>query len=239
MFDHTIKPILLYGCDVWGAFNPFASRFRNGIISCDKIFSNLVSEKLHLKFCKKILGTHKKSSNIAVLSELGRFPLHFDIVKCLLKFWHRLENLDASFPLLKNAYITSKNLFTKKLPSWYGSIDRLSNCLGFSLQNINVSSYSFKKNLNKCVYSYYLREWKNKLVDSSHGKLRTYTSFKTNFGLENYLKILSNFELRRSITKFRISAHKLMIEQGRYIGIPSQNRICSKCSLNEVEDEIH
>ena len=27
VFDHTIKPILLYGCDIWGAFNPFTSRF--------------------------------------------------------------------------------------------------------------------------------------------------------------------------------------------------------------------
>jgi hypothetical protein len=24
--DHTIKPILLYGCEIWGYFNPFTSR---------------------------------------------------------------------------------------------------------------------------------------------------------------------------------------------------------------------
>ena len=26
VFDHTIKPILLYGCEIWGYFNPFTSR---------------------------------------------------------------------------------------------------------------------------------------------------------------------------------------------------------------------
>jgi predicted methyltransferase len=35
VFDHTIKPILLYGCEIWGYFNPFTSRFRNGNIPID------------------------------------------------------------------------------------------------------------------------------------------------------------------------------------------------------------
>ena len=29
VFDHTIKPISLYGCDIWGSFNPTTARFRN------------------------------------------------------------------------------------------------------------------------------------------------------------------------------------------------------------------
>ena len=86
VFDHTIKPILLYGCEIWGYFNPFTSRFRNGNIPIDQIFSKLHCEKLHLKFCKFLLGVHKKSTNLAVQSELGRFPLHFDILKQILRF---------------------------------------------------------------------------------------------------------------------------------------------------------
>ena len=57
--------------------------------------------------------------------------------------------------------------------------------------------------------------------------------------MQKYLCVVNNFEQRRTITKFRISAHRLMIEQGRYLGIPSDNRICLKCSSNEVEDEQH
>ena len=64
VFDHTIKPILLYGCEIWGYFNPFTSRFRNGNIPIDQIFSNLHCEKLHLKFCKIILGVHKKAPTL-------------------------------------------------------------------------------------------------------------------------------------------------------------------------------
>ena len=85
---NAIKLILLYGSEIWGYFNPFISRFRNRNIPIDQIFSKLHCEKLHLKFCKFLLGVHKKSTNFAVQSELGRFPLHFDILKQILRFWH-------------------------------------------------------------------------------------------------------------------------------------------------------
>ena len=38
---------------------------------------------------------------------------------------------------------------------------------------------------------------------------------------------------------FRISAHKLEIEVGKYKHIPALNRICEVCSSGEVEDERH
>jgi hypothetical protein len=41
--DHTIKPILLYGCEIWGYFNPFTSRFRNGNIPIDQIEPELLN----------------------------------------------------------------------------------------------------------------------------------------------------------------------------------------------------
>jgi hypothetical protein len=34
-FGMTIKPILLYGCEIWGSFNPTTARFRNGTITLD------------------------------------------------------------------------------------------------------------------------------------------------------------------------------------------------------------
>ena len=48
--------------------------------------------------------------NHASLSELGRYPLHYDIVSRLFKYCYRLENLTREFPLLKDAYLCSKEL---------------------------------------------------------------------------------------------------------------------------------
>jgi hypothetical protein len=135
IFDHTIKPIVLYGCEIWGIFNSNTARFRNGTFrgSPDRmIYSNLICEKLHTKFCKFILGVHKKNTNFAVLSELGCFPLYYDIIKSIFHYWNRLEYLE-NFPLLQNAYEQSKQLYNQNKSSWYGSLQRI-------LPNFPISS---------------------------------------------------------------------------------------------------
>jgi hypothetical protein len=47
VFDHTIKSILLYGCEIWGYFNPLTSRFRNRNIPIDQFFSKQEPELLN------------------------------------------------------------------------------------------------------------------------------------------------------------------------------------------------
>ena len=58
LFDSMIVPIILYGSEVWGIYNFKAV------------------EKLHLRFCRKILGVSQQTPNYAVYGELGRFPLY-------------------------------------------------------------------------------------------------------------------------------------------------------------------
>ena len=41
------------------------------------------------------------------------------------------------------------------------------------------------------------------------------------------------------LSKLRISAHKVVIEGGRYLSIPKNERICTACITGEVEDEDH
>ena len=108
IFDHTVKPVLLYGSELWRTFNPTNSKFRNRI-SLDIVFNNIEPEKLHIKFGKFILGVHRKSANFTVMSELGRYQLYLDIIKAMLKYWHRLENLDRN-SLLYDALECSKTM---------------------------------------------------------------------------------------------------------------------------------
>ena len=54
---------------------------------------------------KYILGVNRKSSNIAVMSELGRFPMYFTIILSMLKYCHRLEHLKEG--LLFDAYVVN------------------------------------------------------------------------------------------------------------------------------------
>ena len=57
LFDSMVVQILLYGSEIWG------------------VYEYKEVEKLHIKFCKYILGVRKQTSNYAVYGELGRFHL--------------------------------------------------------------------------------------------------------------------------------------------------------------------
>ena len=71
----------------------------------------------------------------------------------------------------------------------------------------------------------------------------TYKYFKTMLNPEKYLTIDMPFYIRRSLARFRCSSHKLLIETGRHLGIPRQDRICVFCLNNYnrscIEDEYH
>ena len=86
---------------------------------------------------------------------------------------------------------------------------------------------------SKIMLTLFITEWKkNQINQFSESKLKIYNICKNNFGLEKYLTIVNNFELRRSFTKLRTSSH-------RYQGVPRHNRVCTKCSSNVIEDELH
>ena len=70
-------------------------------------------------------------------------------------------------------------------------------------------------------------------------KLRFYKMFKNEMKTENYvLSRMSRSE--RSITaQIRAGILPIFIETGRFKNITLNDRICSFCSINEVEDEIH
>ena len=62
IFSKTIKPILLYGCKIWG-------------------FGDLrvLEQKVQLKFLKFILNIKKSTPNCIVYGETGMLPLKVDI----------------------------------------------------------------------------------------------------------------------------------------------------------------
>ena len=73
LFDKMVKPILLYGCEIWGF---------------SKITGSL--ESVHLRFCKLLLKLKTSTPNYMVYGELGRHPLELDIKVRMVAFWGRL-----------------------------------------------------------------------------------------------------------------------------------------------------
>ena len=65
-----------------------------------------------------------------------------------------------------------------------------------------------------------------------------YRLFKKKFCFEKYLTYLPSI-LRQRVLKFRLSNHRLPIQQRRSLGIPRDERICTVCDSGEVGDEFH
>ena len=98
-----------------------------------------------------VLLFHKKSVNFTVLSELGRFPLYYDIVKSILRYWYRLENLSSDFSLLKDAYECSKYLHSNNHFSLCTFADKLRNYFGIATNVVNLNKYKFNKSIEKLL----------------------------------------------------------------------------------------
>ena len=96
----------------------------------------------------------------------------------------------------------------------------------------NIHEHVRKKRLTQ-KFTY---EWKSKLKENL--KLNLYNQIKHVFGKEKYLDDIGSFKMRKSITKFRCSDHRLEIEVGRHKKISRDERFCKFCPT-EVETESH
>ena len=75
-------------------------------------------------------------------------------------------------------------------------------------------------------------------IQQESSKLRTYSRIKREIGMQEYLTEIHNLTDRTSMSKFRLSNHRLMIETGRHKKIEKHNRKCPFCP-QDIEDEVH
>ena len=57
--------------------------------------------------------------------------------------------------------------------------------------------------------------------------------------METYLDLPYDNKYKRALTQFRISSHNLNIKSGRHINLPRDQRLCSSCNMNMIENEYH
>ena len=254
VFDSMVRPILLYGSDIWGIKHTLSKRNIDHNFGLEKyLLKGYKIEDLNMLSCRQLLGIHKRSSKIAIYGETGRFPLYIETIVNTLKYYNRLSSTKGS-PLLKEALECNKMLHGNGKSCWYSNILALFKHLGIrhsSSKAIDVRKV--KSKLQSRFISYWRKSINGELTDNgsaSGNKLRTYAKFKTNHAIEAYLDLLKNRQSRSIMAKFRTSSHKLKIETGRYtrkwnrttktyVNTPQVERICRNCEAGLVEDELH
>ena len=162
----------------------------------------------------------------------------------VIRYWCRLNNLPGDH-ILKNALRENIQINSPWAKFVHHVLESYNHSRVFSASRVNSYSQLCKK-LKHEYENQYLETWKRTLFNDSRkngsgNKLLTYRIFKTKFGFEKYLRDISDFGLRRSLTKYRLSDHNLRVEIGRKCKphLPLNERICLRCDSNVIDDEFH
>ena len=219
LFDLMICPVLNYGSEVWG--------FHKG--------PNI--EKIHLKFLKQLLHVKQSTMDAMVYGELGRVPMILQRKIRIIKYWSKIINNQQS--LIYKLY-SIQDHSGKYINKWTLNVKRLFDDLGLSymFENNVINQYDIQV-IVKRLYDQYLQRWTENISNSS--KAETYYLFKENntLEIESYLSGIKNVSHRVCMTRFRCSAHNLRIEEGRSRNIDREQRVCTNCNMNVIENEYH
>ena len=202
---------------------------------------------LHLSWLKGLLGVNKYATSIAVLAEVGRFPLALTVALNLIKAWTRVLSFDPESFLYKS-YIQNLVDLNCGKPCWIKAVRDILLATGYDRewynQQVEHPRYLLQ-DLEVKLQDIFLQQWRLDMNDDnrSHNegnKLRTYRKFKGDYKFEPYLKV-KNLHQRKNITRLRISSHRLEIERGRHTRpkVLAADRLCRHCNASQVEDEVH
>ena len=130
------------------------------VLSRQSIHAENIGDKSHIRFLKYILGVNKHTSNIAVLSETGRYRLFFSIIVSIIKYLHRLENNTSELLHPAYMYVVSKN---QHYQPWYTSALYILKELNFdTCCPRNMTSYQLTQAVKHKLIKAFLRNWNKK-----------------------------------------------------------------------------
>ena len=185
IFSKTIKPILLYGCEIWG-------------------FGDLrVLEQVQLKFLKFILNIKKSTPNCIVYGETGMLPLKVDIQSRIIAYWSKLvqpetDNLSSKLNWIAKTSFENRNntLFFK----WFVNIRSIfinCGCSGIWDSHTFLNKAWLKATIKQRLTDLYIQEWRNECDTNTCCNM--YKIIKPTFGFENYITKIP-FKLRKYLT---------------------------------------
>lgn len=223
LFDKLVKPILNYSAEVWG------------------FSQSMVTERIHLQFCKKLLGVKQCTQNDFIYGELGRTTLlvdrHFQIIKYWLKICRTNDNKYIKH--IYNLLMSDIHLRPNKA-NWVSLIRDLLSNLGFyyAWENQSVGNEKvFLSLIRQRLTDNFIQNWNSRINDSS--RALCYKNLSS-FSFKPYLEIVTIKKFRIALSRLRTSAHRLEVESGRWarpVKKPIDQRLCTFCGV--LEDEFH
>ncbi len=191
-------------------------------------------------FLKRILGVKRNTNNCMVYWELGRVSMHNTRMYRILKYWTKIINTNNC--IIEGVYSDMLASVDNRQAGycWAQEVKRLLSNLG--MQDAWIDQRYLDTNM-------FLRKAKQRLRDVFSQETRAacerspkcyiYNHITDKHELQAYLTKPLLATLRKSLSQIRLSSHKLNIEAGRYARTNRIDRKCTKCDLDDMEDEYH
>lgn len=223
IFDSKIVPILLFGCELWGL---------GDISSIEKVAND---------FYRHILCIPCNTCIAFCRGELGRVSLKITIYVRILKYWLKILKSNPSTPMYQS-YISQWNSTCSAFPiaNWALKLKTLLYTSGFGTvwetQRV-VNEKAFVSEFRQRLVDMETQTWRSQVA--TFGALRTYKLVKCDLKLEPYLN--SNVKDLQLYTRLRGGLLPILVNEGRWRTpkINFEDRICTLCNRNEVENEEH
>jgi hypothetical protein len=230
IWNSLIRPNLEYGAEIWG----------------DVTWEE--AERIQLEVGRRILNVKAKTCDVFVRGELGWWTMKARRHELQLRFLHRLLHMSDD-RITKQIFIQSKQLAKQSIIDkrmkyssndlWYEKIKMIMKQYNIYEEEMYLSDW--KQIIKQKIHSFEEKQWLTNMNDEKQyrSKMNIYRTIKCKLEYEKYLNDERNKYGTNILSRLRSGSHFLRIETGRYDNIERENRICTFCNENEVDDEIH
>ena len=212
-----------------------------------RAWESFISETLNQQFCRLLLSVQKKTSRLAVLGELGHYPLLVSSLIQTLKYKWSLYLQDSN-SLVRDALSDMESFSDSGYDCWLSRVRKMEKLFSVPSFHRFCKKQHVDSTVRKRVKSIFDRFWLDEInsvkadnLGVNRNKLRLYSTLKSSFSREPYLDLVQSRNQRSFLTRLRCSAHHLEIEKLRYSTppIPASMRLCKFCHSGQIGDEEH
>ena len=265
LFDSLVRPLLCYGCEVWGV-DWVSEMCRAGNFASGK-----AEEEVHKPFLRQSLGVCKSTPTAALYQELGRYPVTMFWLRMAAQLWNRAlarpgndwlrVALDENVSTAHDPSLTAAN---RRL-LWSHHFTKCMEELGIAWQS--PMGVKLQVDCKALVQSMMARwrafEGRDALRAMSHQPAWLQVSHAVRAAPDSFSKGFKHFvynqwfapdrwrrkecwafhlhkpEHIRAMAQFRLGSHWLEVQRGRFAKprIPRSSRCCHAC--HSIEDELH
>lgn len=241
LFDALARPVLNYGCELWGPYAMMRARVARGMDSEVELW--------HRAILRQMLGVRKSVPIAVLMHEVNRTPIHLSWLKQSLRFWNKVCCRPTQ--LVSMAMQESLDMGARTRSGWVHTLN-----MALAKQGLDRVTSMTEVDVD-AVMKMATQKWKDRVwgripqhgdmpvravgdADRGGFKLYAYSRWFMHDPWQVGKAFTSHLFERdriRAVARMRMGVHWLNADRLR--SLPRSQRVCKCCKLHVREDELH